>query len=79
VSGGWGAYTGSGWGAAAAGAAVGAAAGLAVGASVAYLPSAAQTVVVNNENYFVGPDGTYYQPCYQGADLSYCVVDNPNY
>jgi hypothetical protein len=74
VNQGWGGYYGSGWGAAAAGAA----AGLAVGAAVASLPYAAQPVVVNNQNYYQA-DGTYYQPCYQGADVSYCVVDDPNY
>jgi hypothetical protein len=78
VNQGWGAYTGAGWGAAAAGAAVGAAAGLAIGASVAYLPEAAQPVVVNDQYYYFA-DGTYYQPCYEGADVNYCVVDNPNY
>jgi hypothetical protein len=74
VNRGWGAYTGSGWGAAAAGAA----AGLTAGAVVASLPQAAQPVVVNNQNYFFA-GGTYYKPCYQGADVSYCVVGNPNY
>jgi hypothetical protein len=74
VNQGWGAYTGAGWGAAAAGAA----AGLAVGAVLSSLPPAAQPIVVNNENYYAA-DGVYYQPCYQGADVNYCVVDNPNY
>jgi hypothetical protein len=74
VNHGWGAYYGPGWGAVAAGAA----AGLAVGAVVASLPSAAQPVVVNSQNYYFA-GGAYYQPCYQGAELSYCVVDNPNY
>jgi hypothetical protein len=78
VNQGWGAYTGAGWGAAAAGAAVGAAAGLAVGASVAYLPPEATPIVVNNQNYYVA-NGSYYQPCYEGADVNYCVVENPNY
>ena len=41
-------------------------------------PTAAQPVVVNNQNYYFA-GGSYYQPCYQGADVSYCVVANPNY
>ena len=59
-------------------AAAGAAVGLAAGAVAASLPYSAQPVVVNNQNYYFA-DGTYYQPCYQGADVNYCVVDNPNY
>ena len=54
-----------------------AAAGLAVGATVAYLSAAARPVEVNNQTYYV--DGnTYYQKCYQGTGVSYCVVPNPN-
>jgi len=74
VNHGWGAYYGPGWGAVAAGAA----AGLAVGAMAASLPAAAQPVVINYQNYYVA-DGTYYQPCYNGAEVNYCVVENPNY
>ena len=55
----------------------GAAAGLAVGATVGYLSAAARPVAVNNQTYYV--DGsTYYQKCYQGSDVSYCVVPDPN-
>jgi len=71
--GGWGPYWGNGWGAAAAGAV----AGLAIGAAIASLPSNAQPVVVNNYNYYY--DGVnYYRPCYQGPDVNYCVVADPN-
>ena len=59
------------------GVAAGAAAGLAVGATVGYLSAAARPVAVNNQTYYV--DGsTYYQKCYQGSDVSYCVVPDPN-
>jgi hypothetical protein len=43
---------------------------------VASLPVAAAPVVVANQTYYAA-DGVYYQPCYQGAALNYCVVDNP--
>jgi hypothetical protein len=55
----------------------GVAAGLAVGATVAYLSAAAQPVVVNNQTYY-NDGGTYYQKCYEGTEVSYCVVPNPN-
>jgi hypothetical protein len=52
-------------------------AALAIGSAVASMPSSAQRLVVNDQPYYF--DGTnYYQPCYQGADLHYCVVPNPN-
>jgi hypothetical protein len=73
---GWGGYYGPGWGGVAAGAAVGAAAGLAIGASIASLPPAATQVVVYGQPYYRA-SGVYYQPCYVGADVSYCVVDPP--
>jgi hypothetical protein len=73
VSRNWNAYYGPGYGRVA----TGAAAGLAVGATVGYLSAAARPVVVNNQTYYV--DGkTYYQKCYQGSEVSYCVVPNPN-
>ena len=71
----WNAYTGAGYrpypyaGAAAR--------GLAVGATVAALSAAAQPVVVNNQTYY-SDGGTYYQKCYEGTEVSYCVVPNPN-
>lgn len=75
--GGWGYYGGGGWGGAAAGAVAGAVAGLAIGAMVNSLPSNAQPLVVNNQNYYY--DGTnYYQSCYGGSDTNYCVVPDPN-
>jgi hypothetical protein len=77
--GGWGPYYGGGgaWAGAAAGAAAGAVAGLAMGALVSSLPSNAQPMIVNNQNYYY--DGTnYYQSCFQGSDSGYCVVQDPN-
>ena len=70
----WNAYNGAGYRPRVAG---GVAAGLAVGATVAYLSSAAQPVVVNNQTYY-NDGGTYYQKCYEGTEVSYCVVPNPN-
>jgi hypothetical protein len=73
ASGSWNAYYGPRYG----GAAVGAAAGLAIGTVVGYLSAATQPVAVNNQTYYI--DGnTYYQKCYQGSEVSYCVVPNPN-
>jgi hypothetical protein len=73
AAGNWNHYYGPRYG----GAVAGAAAGLAVGAVVGSLAAGAQPLVVNNQNYYY--DGTnYYQPCYQGTDVNYCVVSNPN-
>jgi hypothetical protein len=73
VSRNWQSYYGPRYG----GVAAGAAAGLAVGAVVGSLSAAAQPLVVNNQTYYY--DGTnYYQPCYQGTDVNYCVVPDPN-
>ena len=69
----WNAYSGPGY-RPYAGAAV---AGLAVGATVAALSAAAQPVVVNNQTYY-SDGGTYYQKCYEGTEVSYCVVPDPN-
>jgi hypothetical protein len=72
VNRGWGDYYGPGWG----GVAAGVAAGLAIGASVAYLPPEANLIVVSNQTYYV-VGNTYYQPCFTGAETSYCVVASP--
>jgi hypothetical protein len=41
------------------------------------LPSGAVARTVAGQRYFF--DGnTYYLPCYQGADLAYCVVPDPS-
>jgi hypothetical protein len=56
--------------------AAGAVAGLAVGAMVDSLPVAAAPIYVADQRYYVADD-VYYQPCYQGAVVNYCVVDNP--
>ena len=76
VNRGWGAYYGPGWGEVAAGTAAGVATGLAIGASVAYLPPEANLIVVSNQTYYV-VGNTYYQPCFTGAETSYCVVASP--
>jgi hypothetical protein len=53
------------------------AAALAVGTVVGVLSAEAQPVIVEGQTYYF--DGTnYYQPCYQGTDSSYCVVDAPD-
>jgi hypothetical protein len=55
----------------------GVAAGIAVGTVVATLPAAAAARYIAGQRYFY--DGsTYYQSCYQGTDVSYCVVPDPN-
>jgi uncharacterized membrane protein len=55
----------------------GVAAGVAVGAVVATLPARAVARSVAGQTYYY--DGSnYYQPCYQGTDVSYCVVSDPN-
>ena len=59
------------------GVAAGVAAGVAVGAVVATLPARAAAMSVAGQTYYY--DGsTYYQPCYQGTDVSYCVVADLN-
>ena len=73
ASGNWNAYYGPHYG----GAAAGAAAGLAVGTVVGALPAAAAAQSVAGQTYY-NAGNTYYQPCYQGTDVNYCVVPNPN-
>jgi hypothetical protein len=59
------------------GVAAGVAAGLAVGAVVATLPARAAALSVAGQTYYY--DGSnYYKPCYQGTDVNYCVVPDPN-
>ena len=70
---GWGAYHGGGWGGAAA--ARGCRSGR--GHRGRALSAGAQPLVVGGQNYYYDNDN-YYQPCYQGSDSSYCVVQNPN-
>jgi hypothetical protein len=49
---------------------------LAVGTVLGALPAAAAAQAVAGQNYYY--DGNnYYQPCYQGTDVNYCVVPNP--
>ena len=57
----------------------GAAANIALGTGmiVTGLPAGAVSRMVGGEKYFY--DGlTYYLPCYQGSELAYCVVPDPN-
>ncbi|MGC9197045.1 MAG: DUF6515 family protein [Syntrophobacteraceae bacterium] len=56
--------------------AAGVAAGAAAGSVAASLPPSYQTVVVSGQTYYTA-NGTYYQQCYQGAEVSYCAVANP--
>lgn len=51
-------------------------AGLAVGATVAAISASAQPVVVDNHTYY-NDGGTYYERCYEGTEVAYCVVPNP--
>ena len=59
-----------------AGATPGAVANFAVGATVVSLSSAATSVVVADQTYYLD-NGIYYQPCYQGTTEVYCVVSPP--
>ena len=69
----WGPYYGPGWGAAV----PGAARALSTGMIVVGLPPAAVAQTVGGRKYFF--DGNaYYLPCYQGSELAYCVVPDPN-
>lgn len=72
VSGNWAPYYGSSYGSAAAGAA----AGLSVGTVVGALPDTAAAQSVAGQTYYV-VGNTYYQKCYTGSQVSYCVVPNP--
>ena len=55
----------------------GVAAGIAVGTVVATLPARAAALSVAGQRYYY--DGSaYYQQCYQGTDVNYCVVPDPN-
>ncbi len=53
-----------------------AAATIAIGATVASLPPACQSVVVNGVTYY-NCGGTYYQAAYDGPNLVYVVVAPP--
>jgi hypothetical protein len=46
------------------------------GRYVAVLPDGATRVSAGGQSYYVA-DGVYYQPCYVGADVNYCVVGAP--
>ena len=47
------------------------------GAVIASLPSGCRTIYVNNIGYY-DCGGTFYVQTYQGTDVVYSVVDNPN-
>jgi len=50
---------------------------LGTGTVVVGLPAGAVAQTVRGQRYFF--DGlTYYLPCYQGSELAYCVVPDPN-
>jgi len=52
-------------------------AGLAIGTVLAALPPGAVAQVLGGQTYYY--DGSnYYQACYQGTDVDYCVVPDPN-
>jgi hypothetical protein len=50
---------------------------LAVGTVVGALSAGAQPLAVGGQTYYY-ENNNYYQPCYQGSDSGYCVVQNPN-
>jgi hypothetical protein len=51
-------------------------AGLVIGTVLQALPPGAVAQIIGGQTYYY--DGSnYYQPCYQGTDLGYCVVPNP--
>jgi hypothetical protein len=54
-----------------------AATALGTGMLVVGLPPGAVARTVGGQRYFFN-GGTYYLPCYQGAELAYCVVPDPN-
>jgi hypothetical protein len=47
-----------------------------MGAIIGSLPQNSQPVIVNNQQYYMS-EGKYLKPCYQGSELRYCVVANP--
>ena len=47
-----------------------------IGTVVGVLPETVEPIAVGGQTYYED-DGVYYQPCYQGTELSYCVVDPP--
>jgi len=74
--GGWDAYYGPEYGGGG-GLAAAIIAALAIGTILEALPSGAVPQVLGGQTYYY--DGSnYYQACYQGTDLDYCVVPNPN-
>ncbi len=69
----WGPYFGPTRGTAAASGAI----ALGTGMIVVGLPPGAVARTVKGQKFFFD-GGTYYLPCYQGSDLAYCVVPDPN-
>jgi hypothetical protein len=63
---GWDGYYGHGY----------AAGGISVGVMVESLPDSADRVIVDNQTYYID-NNVYYQSCYQGSVVNYCVVDDP--
>jgi hypothetical protein len=72
----WGPYYGPTWSYAPAGAGAAVAVGT-VGTILNTLPPGAVPRTVAGTRYYYGA-GVYYLPCYQGSELAYCVVPDPN-
>jgi hypothetical protein len=60
-----------------AGAVAATAAAISIGTRVAALPAGCRKITVNGRLYY-DCSGTYYQPKYDGPDVVYVVVKNPN-
>ena len=67
----WDHFGGPGWNNAVAGAAAGGSVGF-----TDTLPADVTAVVVAGRNYYVS-NGVYYQECFMGSDVNYCVVPAP--
>ena len=67
----WDHFGGPGWNNAVAGAAAGGSVGF-----TDTLPADVTAVVVGGQNYYVSK-GVYYQECFMGSDVNYCVVPAP--
>ncbi len=72
----WGPYYGPTWGYAPAGTGARVAVGT-VGTILNTLPPATVTRMVRGTRYYYNA-GVYYLPCYQGSELAYCIVPDPN-
>jgi hypothetical protein len=48
-----------------------------VGTAVGALAAGARPLAIGGQTYYYD-NNNYYQQCYQGTDVSYCVVADPN-